>query len=194
MNTVSTVAARTRLLAFLRAATAEAHGGLDASFSALPLDSRAGFARFLVGHAIGWTALGPQLRDFAARELDTPVPDYAALLAQDLAEMDIDTAVLPRIEPPAAACPVAVSYVLAGSRMGIAMIRRQPTWAAETGRAGRYLADPSGPDLFRALRDWMDGPAGDEVDRDAAARAACGAFAVFAHAFDLSAETAGAAE
>ena len=179
MDTVSTVAARTGLLAFLRAATADAHRGLDASFSALPLDSRAGFARFLVGHAIGWTALGAQLRTFAARELDTPVPDYAAL---------------PRIAPPAAECPVAVSYVLAGSRMGIAMIRRQPTWAGETGRSGRYLADPSGPDLFRALRDWMDGPAGDEVDRDAAARAACGAFAVFADAFVLSAETAGAAE
>lgn len=193
MDLITTVSARTGLIAFLRAATADAHQGLNSRFSSLPLDQEDGYRRFLIGHAIGWAALGPELRDLAATVPDVDAPDYQAMLAADLADMGVDAAALPQVRAAASECPAAVAYVLAGSRMGIAMIRRQPNWARENGRAGRYLADPSGPDLFRGLRDWMDGPAGASIDRDAAARAACGAFTVFAEAFDLSAETAGAA-
>lgn len=177
------------LLAFLRAATAQAHERLDASFSSLPLASRDGYQRFLAGHAIGWAALWPQLRDFAP-SLGAPAPDYPAMLAADLADLGIDAAGLPALDAPPPDSPGATSYVLAGSRMGIATIRRQPNWASANGTAGRYLADDAGPGLFRAVREWMAGPAGAAQDRDAAARSACAAFAVFADAFALSAKVA----
>jgi len=174
------------LLASLRAATADAHERLDGQFSTLPLTDAAGYRRFLAGHAIGWAALWPQFRDFIEQELGLTAPDYPAMLAADLAEAGADAAALPVVAPPAAECPAGVAYVLAGSRMGIAMLRRQPHWAAAHGRAGRYMADGSGPGLFRALKDWMDGPDGAAADRAAAARAARGAFAVFSNAFALS--------
>lgn len=182
----STVSVRPGLLAHLRSATADAHASLDNQFSTLPLTDAEGYRRFLAGHAIGWAPLWPQFRDFVGDALALPVPDYPAMLTADLADLGTAAADLPRLPDSLAECPAAATYVLAGSRMGIAMIRRQPSFASEHGRAGRYMADASGPDLFRALRDWMDGPDSAAVDRDAAVRGALDAFAVFAAAFDLS--------
>lgn len=113
--------------------------------------------------------------------------DYPAMMTADLADLGVDTAVLSMSELPEcrnggsndAHRIAGVAYVLAGSRMGIAAIRRQPNWGVNHGRAQAYLSDDSGGPVFRALVDWMKGLDGSSIDRDRALVAARETFGLF---------------
>ncbi|EHJ60473.1 heme oxygenase protein [Novosphingobium pentaromativorans US6-1] len=181
------------MLTELRAATAEAHARLDRAFGALDLADRDGLTRFLSAHAIGMEPLFPAFRSFVEDELGMACPDYPAMLREDLRSLGDDQDGLPQLAvAPALRAPraqVGVSYVVAGSRLGMAVLRRQGYWGDRTasGTAGRYMEDESGHAVWKSLMPWLKGQSFDQGEREAVTAAALAAFSSFASAFAVSA-------
>jgi len=175
----------------LKAGTDSQHKELDSLFQSLDLTDRHGFAVFVAAHLIGWRAAWQVWSSFAADRLEMTLLDYPAMMSADLADLGFDAARLPKLalaENGLCADGVhraaGIAYVLAGSRMGISAIRRQPNWGTDHGRADTYLSDDSGGRFFRALLDWMNGPEGHAIDRDRALDAARGTFGLFRAALE----------
>lgn len=172
------------MLTRLREATGAAHERLDAAFGSLHLQSRADYVRFLCGHALGLTFTFPVYRAFVRDTLDMLVPDYDAMIAADLFALGIDAGTLPAPAPDEAdaaalADPAAapgIAYVLAGSRLGVTGIARQPNWGNANDLPSGYLADRAGLDVWRELAAWLKQDRG----HDAAEAAVCGAMTAFA--------------
>jgi heme oxygenase len=174
---------------FLKRETAIAHDNLDASFALYALDSRAGYVGFVIAHLIAWRALARHWTDALATLIAADAPDYAAMLEADLRDI-VDGTVpdlpdLPNlpglsVETPASAAGLA--YVLAGSRLGVTVIARQPTWGHVHGRGTRFMDDRQGTIIFRQLIAFFDSPAGLALDRAAALRSAREGFDAFAQA------------
>ncbi|WP_232512616.1 biliverdin-producing heme oxygenase [Novosphingobium sp. PP1Y] len=181
------------MLAELRAATAQAHARLDGAFGALDLSERDGLARFLSAHAIGLGPLFPVFRNFVESELGMNCPDYPAMLSEDLRSLGNDPddlpqlAVDPALQAPSA--PVGVGYVVAGSRLGMAVLRKQGYWGEQSTSAtpGRYMEDESGHAVWKTLMPWLKGRTFDQGEREAVTAAALAAFSSFASAFAVSA-------
>jgi heme oxygenase len=170
----------------LRHATRASHEALDASFGSLDMMEEADFRRFLAAHFIGVVPLFPLYRAFVTEELGIAAPDFPEMLRADLAGLESSSAVLPAIALPQPVDPVGVTYVLAGSRLGLAMIRKRGYWAREGGQASAYMEDGDGIAVWRALTAWMadQTPAPKALD-DISASATL-AFDVFRQAFALS--------
>ena len=75
-----------------------------------------------------------------------------------------------------------MTYVVAGSRLGIAALARQPFWARGTGGPSRYMEDQTGLALWRALVPWLRDARPDLRQCDHEAQSAIAAFGVFARA------------
>lgn len=174
------------LRSFLRSGTEAEHKDLDELFLSVDLTDRHGYAAFVASHMMGWASAWTIWAHFAQTRLNLPVLDYPAMMAGDLAQLGFDPGDLPPLAMPETPSAAGVVYVLAGSRMGIATIRRQPNWGAEHGRADAYLSDESGGPAFRTLLDWMKGPEGQAADRDAALQSAKATFGLFAQAFECA--------
>ncbi|MDE2405933.1 MAG: heme oxygenase [Sphingomonadales bacterium] len=162
----------------LRTATRAAHDVVDAAFARFDLHARDGLAGFLGAHHAALAPLWPAWRRFVEEELRLAAPDYPAMLAADLAELEVP--------PPApVAAPdgigdAAVGYVVTGSRLGLATLARQGFWGQTQGLAGRYLQDDRGRAVWAGLRDWLgDQPA---ATGDVLAADAMRVFTVFAQA------------
>lgn len=189
------------LLETLRGATGPRHESLDALFGALDLMARADLARFLAAHAIGMKPLEAAVRSFAKQELGTDLPDYGALLSADLAELGVNADRLPAgpdDAPRDAAAPLApdaaagIAYVVLGSRLGLAMMRRGGYWGEASGFRSRYMEDQSGQAAWKALVPVLRQRPGTGPAATAAASAAVAAFETFARAFDASRSACGA--
>ncbi len=111
----------------LRAATRDAHDRVDARFAALDLADRADYADFLTAQARAYLPLEEALTDAGAANLieDWVATRRGALLLADLADLGIDRP--ETFAPPPLgndAEMVGALYVLEGSRLGGAMLRK----------------------------------------------------------------------
>ncbi len=142
----------------LRLATAPLHAEIDALFGAFDLGQRDGLTRFLTAQAIGMRACQPRATRFGKRSLGCSAPDYLAVLTADLVVMEADAVQLPRLELSEAIADAGVFYVLAGSRMGAAVLRDRATAPTPGGPANGvcgYFAVGEGPAMWRLFREWL---------------------------------------
>ena len=170
----------------LRQATGPSHQRLDASFGSLILTDQTDYARFLAAHFIGLVPLAPLVHDFAARELDFAAPNMLSMLRRDLAELGVTVETLPRVDVEGDLEALGVSYVVAGSRLGLATIRKQDYWGRSQGLANRYMEDELGLALWRAMVAWFRGHSPSAGDIDRQCRSAIAAFDLFGRAFAIS--------
>jgi len=175
------------LLTHFREATSASHETLDSAFGSLDLSMRADYVRFLAGHAIGMASLFPGFRSFVEGELQRECPDYLAMLHGDLAALGLDSDDLPQVAPPSALSPPATAYVVAGSRLGLAMIRKGGYWGREHGLPSAYMEDDVGRAIWKDLvaRFKAEVPDAGTAAREGAAAVA--AFDTFREAFAASA-------
>jgi heme oxygenase len=178
------------LLHHLREATAASHATLDGAFGSLDLATRGDYVRFLSGHAIGMAPLYASFHTFVTDDLGMDCPDYPAMLRQDLAALGVDGSQLPAIDPAAELTPQGSGYVVAGSRLGLAMIRKGGYWGKEHALPSSYMEDEAGLAIWKAAAANMkqDLPSADEAGRQSIAAVA--AFETFRAAFEASAELA----
>jgi heme oxygenase len=164
------------LLTHLREATAASHATLDSAFGSLDLAERADYARFLCGHAIGIAPLFGSFRAFVEGDLGLDCPDYPAMLRTDLAALGIDAAGLPSLGTPTELTPSATGYVIAGSRLGLAMIRKGGYWGRSHALPSAYMEDEAGLAIWKQAAAHLKQ---DELDSVRAVRECAGAIAAF---------------
>lgn len=174
----------------LRAATAEAHRSLDATFGAFELQSRSGYRRFLEASAAALLPLEAALSDAGIAAI---IPDWeqrvrAAAIAADLAALGGTVRPLPMRPGFTDAGMLGAAYVLEGSRLGARVLLKQiaasqdPTVAAATAYLGHGAGLPLWPRFLAILDNATQGPRETGEAIDAARRA----FALFADGARLS--------
>ena len=180
----------------LRMATGPSHQRLDAAFGSLDLANKDDLRRFLCAHAMALSPLFSTFHRFVERELALPCPDFPAMLAADLAALGQPVAALTALDIPQAIVPeegaAGVCYVIAGSRLGNAVIRRDGYDGRDTGRPSRYMEDDTGHEVWKALVPWFAGRPFSAVETAAIEGAALAAFTTFETAFAVSATLEGA--
>ena len=163
--------------ASLRAATADAHARVDRIFTSFDLAQRAGYARFLQAQAAALLPLEQALEAGAAPRLavEWTARRRGPALVRDLRAWDLPVPANDGVDPierPAAA--LGTLYVLEGSRLGGAVIRR--TLPPEFPSA--FLA-PGPPGHWRTLLDALETCLPTHDLRSEAIDAAQAAFALF---------------
>lgn len=175
------------MLSHLRAVTRASHDRLDAAFGALDLGATEDCVRFLAAHAIALKALDAPFRRFVEEELAMPCPDFPAMLTADLAARGLAMDSLPAARPDTAVyapCGAAgVAYVIAGSRLGNAVIRAEGYHGRETGLSSRYMEDDTGHAVWKALNTWARARSFGPSEERAVEAAALATFAHFETAF-----------
>lgn len=171
--------------AALQTATAPLHVEIDALFGAFDLADRDGLTRFLMAQAIGMQACQSHIGRFSHQAFGRNAPDYEQVLLVDLATLGVDAAKMPRLELPInAAGGAGVFYVVAGSRMGAAVLRQRATASTPIGPAHSvcgYFAPGDGPAMWRLFRQWLQNAAGPD-DLPAMIEGAKATFHLFAQA------------
>lgn len=174
------------LRAYLKAETTSKHEALDRLYAAFRLEEKDGYAEFLSAHCVAWSAMSARWADAIGNILGIEAPDYLSLLVNDLQDIgEAGPAVLPVLASREPRSDSGLAYVLAGSRLGIGAIARQPNWGILNQRATRFIADSRGIDIFRKLAAYLDGPQGDLIDREMALQSANDCFDTFAAAAHL---------
>lgn len=174
----------------LRAATAETHQALDATFGAFELQSRSGYLRFLEASAAALLPLEAALSEAGIAAI---IPDWeqrlrATAIAADLAALGGTVRPLPMRPGFTAAGMLGAAYVLEGSRLGARVLLKQiaaspdPTVAAATA----YLGHGAGLPLWPRFLTILDNAAQDPRETGEAIDAARQAFALFADGARLS--------
>jgi len=170
----------------LKTATLFKHKRLDHELSALRLGEVDDYLTFLVFNApvlsleraLEDAGVGLELPDWPLRaRADALRADLASLGVRGLDEAP-ETA-LPNLADPAAR--LGLAYVLEGSRLGAAVLRRTVRASAD-GRvlaATRFVDHGFGHDLWRGFLARLEPALADPADRDLAARTATWAFDVF---------------
>jgi len=179
------------LLGVLREATGPSHERLDGAFGSLDLARRDDLARFLRAHLMGLTPLFESFRRYVRDTLTLPCPDYPAMLRDDLAALG-DEALTGSILPRPAAidqtgADAGVAYVVAGSRLGLTVIRQRGYWGAAEGFRSSYMEDTGGHAAWKALVPRLRALRPDNPEGEAARAAALASFDTFARAFAVSA-------
>lgn len=163
------------LRADLRAATADDHARLDATFGRFDLTDRRAYAAFLTAHARALAPIEAAIR--ASGETDGWQP-RAPLAADDLAALDAAMPAAMPLDPPGPARLWGMRYVVEGSRLGGAMLSRQ----VGEGLPAAYLGAMHGRGEWRRFLDALDAraEAGGAAWRAEAVAGARDAFALFA--------------
>lgn len=156
----------------MRAATADAHDDLDRAFEAFDLNQLDGFDAFLRVHQTAMTAVAPVFERFVHDELAMAAPDYPAMLAADLGG-----SANPHAVAPADLDGVGAAYVVAGSRLGLSVLRKRGF-----ARPSRYMEDREGLAVWRALTAWMAAQPADAAQQRRAEASARAGFEVFSRA------------
>ena len=161
----------------LRDATSAWHDRVDAAFSSVVLTDRVGYGRFLQAQAAAHLPVEDAL-DVAG--VEAIVPDWRArrraeAIRADLAALDLAVPVLeaPPVLPGAAAM-LGAAYVLEGSRLGGAMLRRSVPDAFP-----RAFLSGGSSAAWRDLISILDAVLGNGKEIDAAITAACDVFMLF---------------
>ncbi|NYH96826.1 hypothetical protein [Novosphingobium marinum] len=116
---------------------------------------------------------------FAGSVLDTGVPDYPAMLRDDLSDLGLSVAGVGAPAAPEGLHPAGVAYVVAGSRLGLASLRRDRFWGKSGGCASRYMTDDAGLNVWRAMAGWMRGARLPASEVSAICDSAVSVFALF---------------
>lgn len=164
--------------AALRAATREAHDRVDARYSSLNLSDRDDYATFLALHAAAFIPAEEALTRAGAADF---IPDWTGMrradaLMADLA--DLGLIATPSDRPIAYDGTPAIlggAYVLEGSRLGGAMLRRQ----VGDGLPRRFLDSVQPPGRWRAFVADIDRILYDVASTDRAIASAVMTFALF---------------
>lgn len=164
--------------AFLRAGTADAHQRVDRLFASVDLGSAEDYARFLSAQA---AAFLPAERALDEAGIDAVVPDWTARRRGLALEADLDALGVPLPDPlpmPAlddVAAQLGALYVLEGSRLGGALLRR----SIGPGLPRAFLDGPQPPGAWRKLLEKLDEFLYDPKQLQAATEAAREIFAAF---------------
>lgn len=162
----------------LRADTAADHERVDALFSQFDLADPAGYGRFLAAQAQAFLPVEAALDDGGAERL---VPDWSARRRADLLIADLEALARPiPLEWPTyrldtEADLLGALYILEGSRLGGAMLKRQVPAAAPR----RFLDAPQPPGAWRNLLILLDNRLRNEDEAAGAIGAARGVFGLF---------------
>ena len=179
------------MLSQLRMATGPSHARLDEAFGSLDLANEADLRRFLGAHAMALSPLFSTFHRFVESELALPCPDFPAMLAADLATLGQPVSALIALDIPQAVVPeegaAGVCYVIAGSRLGNAVIRRDGYHGRNSGSPSRYMEDDTGLAVWKALVPWFAKQEFSAVEAAAIEGAALAAFTTFETAFTVSA-------
>lgn len=179
------------MLELLRTATGAAHARLDLAFGAMDLHREDDCRLFLSAHAMALRPLMPLFARFVQDELGSPCPDYLAMLERDLAERGCNADSLPLIDAPREVTLregiAGLSYVIAGSRLGNAVIRRAGYAGRDSGRRSRYMEDDTGHDVWKALAPWLRACNFPAEQREQCKAAALATFTTFENAHAASA-------
>lgn len=164
----------------LRRATADAHDEVDAIFSRVDLATAIGYRAFLSAQARAHLPVEAALDAAGAERVfaDWPERRRVALLRADLAELGVEPTVGPAPTLHDAAEIAGAAYVIEGSRLGGALLRR----SVGAGMPDAFLSAPAVPGAWRALLLRLDQVLADEADLDRAIAAATRVFALFADA------------
>lgn len=177
----------------LRAATRQDHERVDQLGGAFDLTRPSDYQAFLLAHA----AVLPGVET----ALDSAPPDDlppAWAQRRRTAALTADLAALGLSPPPQAAGPVTLPdratrlgalYVLEGSRLGGAVLRRRLA-AAQPEAPDAYLAHGAGQPFWRSFLDWLDSQAMKGPETDAAVDGARQVFKAFEIAFKIEAAPA----
>jgi heme oxygenase len=141
--------------AALRAATAEDHERVDRMFSCLNLGSEADYRLFLTAQAAAHLPIEDALEiaGVAALVADWPERRRGQLLLADLTELGVTPpAAVPSPEFPTEAAILGAAYVLEGSRLGGAFLKR--SLAPDAPR--RFLCAPQEAGAWRKLLAKLD--------------------------------------
>ena len=168
----------------LREGSAEIHARLDAAVGRADLLSVDGYAAFLAMNA---RAFGALAESGAKGELATnDMLDALALAATtDLGTMGHPRPTTTTLRP---VLPLAVDYVVLGSRLGTRVLRR--TWqSAEDARvlaADRYFGQPEHTDLWRTLCRDLSAMPGNDPKAQAILDDVMALFALFLESYEMS--------
>ncbi|MDX5330001.1 MAG: biliverdin-producing heme oxygenase [Caulobacteraceae bacterium] len=163
----------------LRTATRAEHDRVDALGERYDLTSADGYGNFLLAHARALPSLEAAVGTSDQRPQDWPDRRRTPALLADLARLGL-TPPAPLAAPdlPRQAMGLGALYVLEGSRLGGAVLRRRLKEAQPEAPDG-YLSHGDGRPLWRSFLDWLEdqeiGPAAFD-DAVAGARHAFGHF------------------
>lgn len=164
----------------LRRATAAAHDEVDAIFSRADLSSASGYRAFLSAQARAHLSVEAALEMAGVERViaDWPERRRAALLRADLEDLGeaADLGAAPAFTDPAELAGAA--YVLEGSRLGGALLKR----SVADGLPTRFLDAPARAGAWRALLLRLDEVLAEQADLDRAVTAARAVFTLFARA------------
>lgn len=180
-----TVCGRIGLRDDLRATTQPMHDRLDRRVANLDLAKRADYARFLAFHYIALRAIYPAIADFARTQLGVVPPPHLQMLERDLAAMGHNIAGLPALDCPQGINPVGATYVVAGSRLGLAAMVKGASFACANDHENSFVTDRDGLKLWQALLRWMDGHSHNVAEREHIRMGAIATFGLFETALSL---------
>lgn len=161
----------------LRAATHAAHERLDAHYSRFDLREPDDYGQFLRSHAAAFLPMETALLEAGAEEL---VPGWHESMRGEALLADLDAMELsvppPVVSPAFATMPALLGglYVLEGSRLGGAMLRRSVGPGLPTG-----FLTPGPTGAWRAFTERLDDRLRDDDDLASAARSAIQVFEIF---------------
>jgi heme oxygenase len=167
--------------AHLRAATAEAHERVDGLFTGYDLSDQARYGDFLVAQA---AAFLPAEAAVSGGDIGTILPDWTARLRSALLLADLEE--LGRTAPPILSAPALTSpaallgaaYVLEGSRLGGAYLRR----AVPKELPVRFLAAPQPRGAWRDFLARLDRELAGDAALHGATQSALAIFRLFEEA------------
>ncbi|CCE06289.1 putative heme oxygenase [Bradyrhizobium sp. STM 3843] len=170
----------------LRAATSAAHHALDERLSAFDLTETDHYRRFLQASAAALLPLECALEQAGVAELfaDWSHRARAGVIAADLARLGGAVAPLPLPQPLNRIGIFGTLYVLEGSRLGAAYLRRIVAASADprVRSATRYLGHGAGQGLWRSYLARLEREAVTAVDLSGMIASAQQAFAMFGKA------------
>lgn len=173
----------------LRKATAASHARVDAAFSRFRLDDADDYRRFLLAQAAGFLPVEAALDEAGADEL---IPDWAERRRAPLLRADLDALNVTAPElfgPPPIfsgnASMLGATYVLEGSRLGGALLKRQLPKSFPR----RFLDARQPAGSWRKLLETLDLFLIRQDDLELAARAANEVFARFEEGAKAQLET-----
>ena len=162
----------------LRTATRAEHDRVDALGERYDLTSANGYGSFLMAHARALPSLEAAIGTSGQRPQDWPERRRTPALLADLARLGLTPpAPLAAPELPRQAMGLGALYVLEGSRLGGAVLRRRLK-DAQPEAPDAYLSHGEGRPLWRSFLDWL---ADHEADPEAIEDAVAGARRAFGH-------------
>lgn len=168
----------------LRRGSSAAHERLDTEVSRLDLTGREGFAAFLAMQA---TALDAMIRGGASGDLLT-VEMLADLRDSALSDLEVLGVQAPALGDTGPMRREAVDYVILGSRLGTAVLRRRWLEADDelVQRASRYFIQPQLSSLWRSHCAAMSARPGADATADLVLADVIALFTLFRAALDAA--------